>query len=152
MSKRLQVYETDQVRVTFDPTVCIHSGTCLRTLPAVFDVARKRWIRPELAAPGDVIDAVAKCPSGALKASLVTAVHPALGDPAPQGADASAAPEEPVVVITVRDHGSLLVEGRYRVVAPDGTVLREGTKCGLCRCGASKTKPFCDGSHREIGF
>lgn len=63
-----------------------------------------------------------------------------------------ATPEEPVVVITVRDHGSLLVEGRYRVVTPDGTVLREGVKCGLCRCGASKTKPFCDGSHREIGF
>lgn len=149
MSDRLQVYETDTVRVTFDPKVCIHSGVCLKTLPAVFDVSRKRWVRPEQADPHAVLDAVAKCPSGALQAALVTAVHPTIPPQAkPEQAEAPAEP----VVITVRDHGSLLVEGPYKVVLPDGTVLREGVKCGLCRCGASKTKPFCDGSHREIGF
>ncbi len=148
MAHRLQVYETDTVRVTFDPKVCIHSGVCLKTLPAVFDVSRKQWVRPDQADAHAVLDAVAKCPSGALQASLVTAVHASV--PA-TSADAPEAPAEPVV-ITVRDHGSLLVEGPYKVVLPDGTVLREGIKCGLCRCGASKIKPFCDGSHREIGF
>ena len=76
--RRLQVYETDQVRVTFDPNVCIHSGVCLRTLPAVFDVRRKQWVQPENAAPGDVLATVAKCPSGALKSYLVTSVQRAV--------------------------------------------------------------------------
>jgi uncharacterized Fe-S cluster protein YjdI len=73
--KPLQVYETPNVRVTFDPNICLHSGVCLRTLPAVFDIARPRWVRPENADPAAVIAAVAKCPSGALKAQLVTGVH-----------------------------------------------------------------------------
>jgi uncharacterized Fe-S cluster protein YjdI len=70
MSKRLQVYETSDITVTFDPSVCIHSGVCVRGLPAVFDVNRKRWIRPELAPPGDVAAQVARCPSGALQYHL----------------------------------------------------------------------------------
>ncbi|MCL4867246.1 MAG: (4Fe-4S)-binding protein, partial [Gemmatimonadales bacterium] len=49
MPRRLQVYETPEITVTFDPTVCTHSGACVRGLPAVFDVKRKRWVRPEAA-------------------------------------------------------------------------------------------------------
>ena len=83
--RRLQVYETDQVRVTFDPNVCMHSGVCLRTLPAVFDVQRKRWVQPEHASADAVMAAVARCPSGALQSQLVTTVLPSVkrdGDPA----------------------------------------------------------------------
>jgi uncharacterized Fe-S cluster protein YjdI len=76
MRDRLQVYETSQVRVTFDPARCAHSGVCLRTLPAVFDIRRRRWVDPAGASAEDVMAAVAKCPSGALQSSLVTAVHP----------------------------------------------------------------------------
>lgn len=65
--KRLQVYEAEGIRVTFDPNICRHTGVCLRTLPAVFDVNRKHWIRPELAEPDVVAAAVARCPSGALQ-------------------------------------------------------------------------------------
>jgi len=68
--KRLQVYETPEIVVTFDPTVCIHSGVCVRGLPAVFDVKRKRWIRPEAAPAADVAAQVARCPSGALQYEL----------------------------------------------------------------------------------
>lgn len=67
MGKRLQVYETPDITVTFDPNVCIHSGVCIRGLPLVFDVSRKRWIRPDLAAPDDVAAQVSQCPSGALQ-------------------------------------------------------------------------------------
>ena len=73
---QLQVYESGDIRVTFDATVCQHSGVCLRTLPAVFDVSRTRWVHPEAASAQNVFTAVAKCPSGALKAYLVTSVHP----------------------------------------------------------------------------
>jgi uncharacterized Fe-S cluster protein YjdI len=65
--KRVQSYETPEITVTFDPKVCIHSGVCVRGLPAVFDVRRKRWVRPELA-PADAVAAqIARCPSGALQ-------------------------------------------------------------------------------------
>jgi len=67
MGKRLQVYETTEITVTFDPALCIHSGHCVRGLPAVFDVRRKRWIRPEAASPEDVAAQVERCPSGALR-------------------------------------------------------------------------------------
>jgi uncharacterized Fe-S cluster protein YjdI len=67
MSKRLQLYETDEIAVTFDPDVCKHTGVCIRGLPAVFDVKRKRWIRPELATAEQVAAQVALCPSGALQ-------------------------------------------------------------------------------------
>jgi len=70
MSQRLQVYETPEITVTFDPAVCIHSGVCLAGLPAVFDVRRKRWVRPELAPAADVAAQVARCPSGALQSRL----------------------------------------------------------------------------------
>lgn len=68
--KRLQVYETAGITVTFDPAICRHTGVCVRGLPAVFDVKQKRWVRPEGATPEEVAAQVARCPSGALQAQL----------------------------------------------------------------------------------
>jgi uncharacterized Fe-S cluster protein YjdI len=68
MSTR-QVYEGPEITVTFDPAVCRHTGVCLHGLPAVFDVGRKRWIRPDLATAEEVAAQVARCPSGALQSS-----------------------------------------------------------------------------------
>jgi uncharacterized Fe-S cluster protein YjdI len=67
MARRLQTYEAPGIRVTFDPEACIHSGVCVRGLPAVFDVRRKRWIHAEAASPDEVAAQVARCPSGALR-------------------------------------------------------------------------------------
>jgi uncharacterized Fe-S cluster protein YjdI len=67
MPRRLQVYETPEITVTFEPEVCRHTGICIRGLHEVFDIRRKRWVAPE-AAPADAVHAqVARCPSGALK-------------------------------------------------------------------------------------
>ena len=71
--KRLQVYETPEITVTFDPNVCRHTGVCLRGLPLVFDVKRKHWIRPELASAEAVAEQVRRCPSGALRYQLKNA-------------------------------------------------------------------------------
>ena len=65
--KRVQVYETPDVTVTFDPNLCQHTGICLRGLPSVFDIREKRWVRPELAPVDEVIAQVGRCPSGALQ-------------------------------------------------------------------------------------
>ena len=67
MPKRLQVYQGDGITVTFDPNVCMHSGVCVRGLPAVFDVSRRRWVDPDAATPDVVAAQVARCPSGALQ-------------------------------------------------------------------------------------
>jgi GAF domain-containing protein len=67
MAKRLQIHEAPEITVSFDPNLCKHSGICLRSLPAVFDVRRSRWIQPEAAGANDVVAAVQKCPSGALQ-------------------------------------------------------------------------------------
>ncbi len=67
MGKRRQVYESADITVTFEPGLCIHSGRCVRGLPAVFDVGRKRWVRPEAATRAEVAAQIGRCPSGALK-------------------------------------------------------------------------------------
>lgn len=67
MSKPLQTYEAPEIVVTFEPSVCEHSGVCVRGLPAVFDVKRKRWIKPELGTADEVAAQVERCPSGALQ-------------------------------------------------------------------------------------
>ena len=56
------------------------------------------------------------------------------------------------VTITALTDGPLEVSGHVRVDAADGTVLKEAERVFLCRCGASENKPFCDGSHKRVGF
>jgi CDGSH-type Zn-finger protein len=58
------------------------------------------------------------------------------------------------VTIQVRDNGNYKISGRIRIVDAEGNelVLPPGTAVTLCRCGHSETKPFCDGSHRRVGF
>lgn len=70
MPRRTQVYETREITVTFEPDLCIHSGVCVRGLPAVFDVRRSRWVRPELGVAAEIAAQVQRCPSGALKYRL----------------------------------------------------------------------------------
>jgi uncharacterized Fe-S cluster protein YjdI len=67
MSRALQVYETPEITVTFEPALCIHSAICVRGLPAVFDVRRRRWVAAEAASADAIHAQIARCPSGALK-------------------------------------------------------------------------------------
>lgn len=64
------------------------------------------------------------------------------------------------ITITVRRNGSLGISAddvpNVRLVDHEGNVIppraAAGKPMSLCRCGASKVKPFCDGAHKEIGF
>ncbi len=58
------------------------------------------------------------------------------------------------VTITVRSYGPYKLVGPVTIVDPDGRVceLPEGSAIALCRCGHSRNKPFCDASHRRVGF
>jgi CDGSH-type Zn-finger protein len=58
------------------------------------------------------------------------------------------------VTIMVRANGPYKVVGEVRIVHADGRELERpaGDAIVLCRCGHSRTKPFCDASHRRLGF
>jgi len=72
----------------------------------------------------------------------------AIGNPTvrPPGDD-----DSPNLTVRLRPDGPLVLEGRFTMVAADQETT-EGASGALCRCGASKNKPFCDGTHREIDF
>jgi CDGSH-type Zn-finger protein len=56
--------------------------------------------------------------------------------------------------ITIKNNGSIRVEGEFELFDLSGKKfdLNGRTTVSLCRCGHSKDKPFCDSSHREVGF
>lgn len=71
------------------------------------------------------------------------------GEPSPQAAVRGAS----AVRITPYRDGPLLVRGPVSLIAPDGTrIACRRDPIALCRCGRSRTRPFCDGTHKLIGF
>jgi uncharacterized Fe-S cluster protein YjdI/CDGSH-type Zn-finger protein len=130
-------YQTRQVRVGWNSDLCIHTGRCIRRAPGAFDSGRRPWIQLEGTDPADIEDAVRLCPTGALTFERIDGV-------------AEQADEE--VVVELRPNGPYFVRGPVRVVTPAGEVVHDGTRVALCRCGNTKHAPFCDNTHREIGF
>jgi len=60
----------------------------------------------------------------------------------------------PSAKITVRNNGPLRIEGEFEFSDQEGKLFGLGGRTGisLCRCGHSENKPFCDGSHKKVGF
>lgn len=137
MSKLFQVYEHEGLRVTFDARRCIHAAECIRSAPQVFDSGARPWVRPDAASRDEVISAVQKCPTGALHVDV-------------DGEPVKLAPND--VSIRVRRNGPLFVRGAITISGTDGEEILTDERCALCRCGQSRRKPFCDGTHREAGF
>lgn len=133
-----RVYANDAIEVLWEPRLCIHTRNCVNGLGAVFDADRRPWIDVDAGDPEAIAATVLTCPTGALHFRRLD----------------GGLQEEPAgeTTIEARPNGPLFVRGRVRVVDPDGTVLREDTRLALCRCGGSANKPFCDGTHRRIGF
>jgi uncharacterized Fe-S cluster protein YjdI/CDGSH-type Zn-finger protein len=133
-----RVYRNDRIEVTWEPAFCIHVAECLRGLPRVFDSWRQPWIVVDNGSPDEIAEVVQRCPTGAL--------HFRRLDGGPQ----EAGPEE--TTVQLRHDGPSFVRGKIRIEDPSGHVVREDTRVALCRCGGSEHKPFCDGTHRKIGF
>lgn len=139
--KRVQSYSAPGITVTFDPGLCIHAAVCLRRLPMVFDVRRRRWIAPEADTPERIAAVIRQCPSGALQYVLEGAAEPADEAPAPPG-----------TTIVASRNGPLLVEGDFRLLDENGDPAGPAGRVALCRCGGTSNAPFCDGTHRTNGF
>jgi CDGSH-type Zn-finger protein len=56
------------------------------------------------------------------------------------------------IKMRVKENGSIRVTGTVDFVDADGNVVETKTDFSLCRCGHSKEKPYCDGSHKAAGF
>lgn len=131
-------YRGSGVVVGFDSALCIHAAECVRGLPQVFNPEARPWIQPDKAAAQQIIDVVARCPSGALSVRRE------------DGSAAIAAPGANAAHIV--PDGPIYLSGEIEVCDADGKVLSTHTRLALCRCGASKNKPFCDNSHKGIAF
>ncbi len=77
---------------------------------------------------------------------------PAVLGETPASRGAAERPPAPVLEVHVRRDGPLKVVGEFQFQDLAGRVLGSCGEAALCRCGASRNKPFCDGSHREAGF
>ncbi|MEM7224749.1 MAG: CDGSH iron-sulfur domain-containing protein [Pseudomonadota bacterium] len=116
---------------------CAHAGICTDQLKSVWRMGVEPWIDPDGAAVEAIVETIRQCPSGALSYTLERVEHRDLEGP-------------PAIQVTK--------DGPYHVsggVALSTEPWSEGCSrehYALCRCGHSKNKPFCDGSHWAAEF
>ncbi|MEM9523886.1 MAG: CDGSH iron-sulfur domain-containing protein [Pseudomonadota bacterium] len=125
------------VKVHYTPVLCSHAGACAEAASTVFRPGEKPWIQPSEGDMAGLLRAMAACPSGALRIET--------GETGPQHLTAAE------VEISIEKNGPY----RVRNVPLDCTFNGIGAsraKYVLCRCGQSKNKPFCDGTHHDIGW
>ena len=60
-------YQKEDIKVVWNSSKCTHSANCAKRLPSVFKPKELTWIQVENASKEEIIDQVAKCPSGALR-------------------------------------------------------------------------------------
>lgn len=143
------------VVIHWDSELCIHSGVCVQSLPPVFNTRRRPWVNVDGADSDEIAATVAGCPSGALTATtFAPGEHPVVRTSAQAEAQAEEreAPGAASVSVKVLAGGPYLLKGEIEIVDGAGQVARRITKVALCRCGHSRNKPFCDGSHHTQGF
>ena len=61
-------------------------------------------------------------------------------------------PVDGVLRVRTRPDGPVALEGEFEIRGTDPESSAHGTETALCRCGSSENKPFCDGTHAEVGF
>ena len=135
----LKHYENDDIKVTWEVPICMHSTRCWKELKSVFKPLERPWVDLDGANAARIAAQIDRCPSGALKYELKK-----------EAAQAAASVTDNTVMLA--KDGPILMSGGCTITLPDGTTeVREGN-VALCRCGASGNKPFCDGAHKKAGF
>ncbi len=137
LDKRVN-YVVKEITIHDNRGICSHVGFCTESLPSVFKLGEEPWIDPDGAPKDEIITTIEKCPSGALSYSL-------------EGVEHRDQEREPLV--TVSNDGPYFVTGGIQIVGHENRAEEVSNEhCALCRCGSSKNKPFCDGTHWHIGF
>jgi CDGSH-type Zn-finger protein/ferredoxin len=138
IADRRDSYPGDGITVYDDRGRCAHFGQCTTRLPSVFRYDDEPFVDPRAAAAVDITEVVSGCPSGALAFAA---------DDDPEPVEAAHPPS-----ITPIVDGPYRVRGAVKVVGADGRRYEQRERQTLCRCGHSRNKPFCDGSHWYAGF
>ena len=131
-------YVGQKITIHYNRALCSASENCVKGLPSVFKSDGDPWIFPDADDVEKIIETVKKCPSAALSYSL-------------DGVEYRDQDRSPMMIVSA--NGPYEVVGGIELVDPPE--LCEGASTehyALCRCGASKNKPFCDGSHWDIDF
>jgi CDGSH-type Zn-finger protein/uncharacterized Fe-S cluster protein YjdI len=130
----VQYVEGKAMTLVFEGKRCIHSRMCVTGAPDVFLANVKGpWIHPDAMDAEQLVAVAHACPSGAIRYRRK-----------------DGRPDEPAPLVnlaSVRESGPYAVRGMLQLDGVDA-----GYRVTLCRCGASSHKPFCDGSHKHIGF
>ena len=124
----------EKIEVQFEAKRCIHSRFCVTWAPQVFLANVKGpWIHPDAMPVERLVDVAHACPSGAIRYRRL------------DGAPDETAPA--VNLACVREGGPYAFRGQLQIGGAPA-----GFRATLCRCGASKNKPYCDASHHQIDF
>lgn len=145
-------YTNGEITVFWKPDACIHATICFMKLRKVFDPAKRPWVNMQGASTQEIISIVEQCPTEALtwkwNRDLTLAEQEEL-QTKPAGEEMVPVP---VTEITLLENGPALIKGKFRIKMPSGELIQTGEQIAFCRCGASRNKPFCDGSHYDSGF
>jgi CDGSH-type Zn-finger protein/uncharacterized Fe-S cluster protein YjdI len=129
-----EIVDGKAVEITYAGKLCIHSRFCVTGAPKVFLAnVEGPWIHPDEMDAEELMAVARECPSGAIQYRRK------------DGGRQEQVP--PVNLISIREAGPYAFRGRLSI---DGKPI--GYRATLCRCGASKNKPFCDSSHKGTGF
>lgn len=138
IAERRDAYEGEGVTIYDDRSVCAHIGECTDRTPSVWKLGEEPWIDPTGAGAEQIEATIRRCPSGALTYTE--------GGPGDEPVEESIGPAVKAAV-----DGPYMVRGGIPVVSASGAGYEARNRQTLCRCGRSKNKPFCDGTHWE-GF
>lgn len=134
-------YTNGEITVVWQSGKCIHSENCVNGLPEVFKPKEKPWIQVDDTSSGVIEKAVSRCPSGALTTYWNN--NPKTTQPE--------STMEKTHVEVLKD-GPLMVKGALTIKKANGEEEIKTQNTFFCRCGASSNKPYCDGSHKKVGF
>jgi len=130
-------YRGKRITIFDNRAICSHAGHCTDSLKSVFRMKEEPWIDADGAKVEEIVATIRKCPSGALSYAI-------------DGVEAQPPAREPMITVTA--DGPYAITGGVGLLGitfGDGASQEHYT---LCRCGASKNKPFCDGSHWAVKF
>jgi len=132
-------YTNGEVTVVWQPSKCIHSTICFKSLPTVFNPRKRPWVTLENEDTNTIVEQIKACPSSALSYFMNN-----------ESKQESQSTE--TTLVEVLRNGPLVVYGNLKVKDNDGNESTQSEKTAFCRCGASSTKPYCDGTHVKITF
>jgi len=144
MDKTDRQYTNGEITVFWQPKKCIHATTCYRELIDVFNPRKRPWVNMSGASTEEIIRVVKLCPTQALSYKHNADIQQEQPLPSVETADVAEA--------RVMEDGPLVLKGNFILYDTEGKPLRHLKMSSLCRCGASNNLPYCDGSHRKIGY